>query len=103
MHAPDCLIDKTLIKPAKDRSMPEIFVYMFEGRTLDQKRALVRALTDGASASLGVPEDTVTVQLIESAKSMRSRGGVLFSDRVPAPAALPSTSPSTPSETKDAS
>ncbi|RZJ11195.1 MAG: 4-oxalocrotonate tautomerase, partial [Haliea sp.] len=43
--------------------MPEIFVYMFEGRTLDQKRSLVRELTEGAVKSLGVTAQSVTVQL----------------------------------------
>jgi 4-oxalocrotonate tautomerase len=60
--------------------MPEIFVYMFEGRSLDQKRSLVLELTNGAVKSLGVSAQSVTVQLIESPKAMRSRGGVLFSD-----------------------
>ena len=61
--------------------MPELFVYLFEGRTLDQKRSLVRELTEGTVRALGVPADTVTVQLVENPKSMRSRGGVLISDR----------------------
>lgn len=74
--------------------MPEIFVYLFEGRTLDQKRALVRSLTDGTSASLGVPAQSVTVQLIENPKSMRSRGGVLFSD-IPAAGSAPALTTST--------
>ena len=68
--------------------MPELFVHLFEGRTLDQKRLLVRSLTEATCASLGVPAETVTVQLIESARASRSRGGVLFCDRPdPAPAA----------------
>lgn len=71
--------------------MPEIFVYLFEGRTLDQKRALVQSLTDGTARSLGVAPDAVTVQLIENPTSMRARGGLLYCDR---PAASPT--PSTP-------
>jgi len=74
--------------------MPEIFVYLFEGRTLDQKRALVRSLTEGTSASLGVPAQSVTVQLIENPKSMRSRGGVLLSD-IPAAGSDPALTTST--------
>ena len=76
--------------------MPEIFVYMFEGRTLDQKRSLVRELTDGAVKSLGVTAQSVTVQLIESPKAMRSRGGVLFSD-VPAAGSAAQAAPVPPS------
>lgn len=63
--------------------MPEIFVYMFEGRTVQQKRDLVKDLTDGVVSCLGVTPQSVTVQLIENSKSMRSRAGVLFSDLPP--------------------
>jgi 4-oxalocrotonate tautomerase len=69
--------------------MPEIFIYMFEGRSLEQKRELVRRVTQGVVESLSVPADSVTVQLVENPTSMRSRGGVLFSDRAAAPATPP--------------
>lgn len=62
--------------------MPEIVVYLFEGRSLDQKRSLVQALTGAASAALSVPAEAIDVQLIENSPSMRARGGVLFSDRI---------------------
>jgi 4-oxalocrotonate tautomerase len=61
--------------------MPEVFVYMFEGRTLDQKRALVSQVTDAVMQSLSVPSDTVTVQLVEGPMHNRSRGGQLISDK----------------------
>lgn len=77
--------------------MPEILVYMFEGRTLEQKRALVRSLTDATVGSLGVSPDSVTVQLVENPKSMRARGGVLYSDQ-PGAASAPPTAP-TPTRT----
>jgi 4-oxalocrotonate tautomerase len=61
--------------------MPEIFVYMFEGRTLDQKRTLVSRVTDAVVQSLDVPSDTVTVQIVEGPMHHRSRGGQLISDK----------------------
>ena len=64
--------------------MPEIFVYLFEGRSLDQKRALVQSLTDSTAQSLGVAPDAVTVQLIENPTSLRARGGLLYCDRLAA-------------------
>lgn len=76
--------------------MPEIFVYLFEGRSLDQKRELVRALTAGAASSLDVPPHTVTVQLLENPRTMRSRGGVLFCDMPPPDASAPAVPPSSP-------
>lgn len=70
-------------RPAHDRGtpvMPEIVVYMFEGRTLEQKRTLVRNLTDAVTGSLSVPQEAVTVQLIEGPRHHRARGGRLISD-----------------------
>lgn len=60
--------------------MPEIFVYMFEGRSLEQKRELVRCVTEAVSSSLSVRPEVVTVQLVEGSKQNRSRGGCLFSE-----------------------
>lgn len=60
--------------------MPEIVVYMFEGRTLEQKRTLVRSLTDAVTGSLAVPPEAVTVQLIEGPRHNRARAGRLISD-----------------------
>ena len=31
---------------SEDHAMPEIYVYAIEGRTIDQKRALVKEITD---------------------------------------------------------
>ncbi|MBN9430087.1 MAG: tautomerase family protein [Burkholderiales bacterium] len=60
--------------------MPEVFIQMFEGRSIEQKRELVREVTDAVTRSLGVHPDVVTVQLIEGSKQNRARGGRLFSD-----------------------
>jgi 4-oxalocrotonate tautomerase len=63
--------------------MPEIVVYMLEGRTLDQKRGLVKDLTDAVVKNLGAPAAAVTVSLVETAKTHKGKGGVLFSDMPP--------------------
>jgi 4-oxalocrotonate tautomerase len=60
--------------------MPEIIVYMLEGRTLDSKRELVKDNTAAVVKNLGAPPEAVTVQLVESAKASKGKGGVLFSD-----------------------
>lgn len=60
--------------------MPEIFVYQFEGRTAAQKRRLVRLLTDAFVDAYGVRPEQVTVQLIESSRANRAKGGVLYAD-----------------------
>ena len=60
--------------------MPEIVVYMLEGRTVDAKRSLVKDLTDAIVKNLGAPPEAVTVSLVETPKTDKSKGGVLFSD-----------------------
>ena len=63
--------------------MPEIHVFAAEGRTQDQKRQLMKDITDAVVKNFGVAPDTVIVQIIEAPKSSKSRGGVLFSERDP--------------------
>ncbi len=61
--------------------MPMIRVEMFEGRSLDQKRALVRALTDGFLNTCGGDPEGVKVHIIEVAHENWSAAGVLASDK----------------------
>ena len=61
--------------------MPEIYIYAVEGRTIDQKRALVKDITDAVVRNFKVEPGTVMVQIMESPKSSKAKGGVLFSDR----------------------
>jgi 4-oxalocrotonate tautomerase len=62
-------------------SMPEIMVFAAVGRTTEQKRGLARDLTEAMIRNFGVPADSVTVQIVESAMDSKAKGGVLFSDR----------------------
>jgi 4-oxalocrotonate tautomerase len=61
--------------------MPEIYIYALEGRTLDQKRKLVKEVTEAVARNFDVAEDAVLVQIMESARDAKAKGGVLFSDR----------------------
>lgn len=65
--------------------MPEIVVYAIAGRTLEQKRGLVADITAAMVKHFEVPAENVVVQIVESTKENKAKGGVLFSDR-PAPA-----------------
>ena len=62
--------------------MPLIQVQMFSGRTPEQKRNLVRALTDAFVQTVGSTPDAVDVILTDIEKSDWARGGELFSDKV---------------------
>jgi 4-oxalocrotonate tautomerase len=61
--------------------MPVVTVQMFEGRTLDQKRKLVRAITDAMIEHAQARPDGLHVVLQEIPKENWGRAGVLGSDR----------------------
>jgi 4-oxalocrotonate tautomerase len=60
--------------------MPEVIVYLLEGRSVDTKRELVKDLTAAIVKNIGAPAESVTVSLVETAKTAKGKGGVLFSD-----------------------
>ena len=45
--------------------MPEIYVHAVEGRSLEQKRALVKDITDAVVKNFKVGADAVMVQIVE--------------------------------------
>jgi len=61
--------------------MPTIHVEMFEGRTQEQKQALVTALTEATVKSLGSKPEGVEIILTEVKKSNWANGGVFWSDK----------------------
>lgn len=61
--------------------MPTIRVEMFEGRTPEQKRELVKALTEAACKTLGSSPEAVDVILTDIRKSDWATGGVLWSEK----------------------
>jgi 4-oxalocrotonate tautomerase len=60
--------------------MPEIVFYALGGRSVDQKRALIRDFTDAVVKNYNVDASAVTVTIVESAKEDKAKGGTLFSD-----------------------
>lgn len=61
--------------------MPRIIVQAVEGRSLEQKRHLVRAITDGVVEAFSVKPETVTVVIEEIRSDHFSKAGVLAIDR----------------------
>ena len=61
--------------------MPEIIVYAVEGRTADQKKSLMKDITDAVVKNFHVPSEAVTVQIVESKKDSKAKGGVPFTER----------------------
>lgn len=66
--------------------MPVIEVTLVEGRTTEQKDALIRALTSAAQESIGAPPQTVRVILREIPPSHFAVGGETFAQRAAAAA-----------------
>ena len=61
--------------------MPEVHVFMAEGRTDEQKRTMMRAVTQALVDHLECPADVVTVQIIESKWTDKMKGGRTFAER----------------------
>lgn len=60
--------------------MPEVYVHAVKGRSLEQKRALVKDITDAVVKNFNAPVDAVVVSIIETEAASKSKGGVLFSE-----------------------
>lgn len=61
--------------------MPEIIVFAAEGRTDQQKRGLMKDLTEAVVKNFNVQPESVTVQIVESSKTAKAKGGIPFSER----------------------
>ncbi len=61
--------------------MPEVIIEMAQGRTLDDKRSLVKDITDAVVRNCKVDPDAVTVIIHENPRTDKAKGGVLFSER----------------------
>jgi 4-oxalocrotonate tautomerase len=61
--------------------MPEVIVYAVEGRTPEPKKALMKDMTEAVVRNFDVPPEAVTVQIVESPRTDKAKGGVPFSER----------------------
>lgn len=61
--------------------MPTIRVEMMEGRTPEQKTALVKALTQAVVNSLGTRPESVDILLYDIKREHWATGGVQWSDK----------------------
>ncbi|KQW38168.1 4-oxalocrotonate tautomerase [Rhizobacter sp. Root404] len=65
--------------------MPTIRIEMFEGRTPEQKRALVAAVTEACVKTIGASPESVDILLFDIAKQNWATGGTLWSDKAAKP------------------
>lgn len=61
--------------------MPEVHVFMAEGRTDEQKKNMMADITSVLMKHLDAPADVITVQIIESKWTDKMKGGRTFEER----------------------
>jgi 4-oxalocrotonate tautomerase len=61
--------------------MPEVHVFLAEGRTNEQKKNMMADITKALVDNLGVSADVVVVQVIESKLTEKMKGGKTFAER----------------------
>lgn len=61
--------------------MPIITVKMLEGRTDEQKKALVEKVTEAVAETTGAPKENVSIIIEEMQKNHYAVAGVRMSDR----------------------
>jgi 4-oxalocrotonate tautomerase len=61
--------------------MPTLRVELMEGRTPEQKKALVEALTQAVCDTLGSKPESVDILLYDIQRQNWATGGVLWSER----------------------
>ncbi|MCG6534570.1 MAG: tautomerase family protein [Syntrophales bacterium LBB04] len=60
--------------------MPLIIVEADEGKTIDQKRGLVKDITDAVCKNFNVPPQAVSIHIHEGKKENRAKAGKLAID-----------------------
>ena len=61
--------------------MPQVTVKAVEGRTVEQKRALVKDITEAVAKNFKVDHAAVTIDIIELSRDNIAKDGKLFIDR----------------------
>lgn len=61
--------------------MPEVHVFMAEGRTPEQKKNMMVDITKALMDNLDCPADVVTVQIFEAPWTHKMKGGRTFAER----------------------
>jgi 4-oxalocrotonate tautomerase len=60
--------------------MPLVTIKADEGRTIEQKRGLVKDITEAVCKNFNVKPNTVTIHIVEGKKENRGKGGKLAID-----------------------
>ena len=61
--------------------MPVVIVKMLEGRTIEQKRGLVEAVTEAVMKHTGAPAEHIDVIIEDRPRSNWAKAGKLYSEK----------------------
>ena len=61
--------------------MPKVTIQIFEGRTLEQKRAMVAKVTDAIMETIGARREGIDITILEIDKTQYAVGGELYCDK----------------------
>ncbi|MBV7434582.1 2-hydroxymuconate tautomerase family protein [Cardiobacteriaceae bacterium TAE3-ERU3] len=61
--------------------MPVVNIKIIEGRTVEQKRAMTKAVTKAIAESIGVPESAIWISIDEMKPENFAQGGELRLDK----------------------
>ena len=61
--------------------MPLVTIKLIEGRSTEQKRSLVKDVTEAIARNMDCPPAAVHIDIMEYTRENLAQGGELFSDR----------------------
>ena len=61
--------------------MPVVQIHLIQNRTVEQKRALVKKVTEAVCDSIGVPAESVHIMLTDMKREDYADAGVLHLDK----------------------
>jgi 4-oxalocrotonate tautomerase len=60
--------------------MPLVTIKIIEGRNIEQKRGMVKDVTEAIVKNIGCPSDAVHIDIVEMKQENVGQGGKLFGD-----------------------
>jgi 4-oxalocrotonate tautomerase len=60
--------------------MPLVTIKILEGRTVEQKRGMVKDVTEAIAKNIGCPPEAVSIDIMDYSKENLATGGELFID-----------------------
>jgi 4-oxalocrotonate tautomerase len=66
---------------SQEDEMPHVMIFMRQGRTVEQKREMVKALTEALVRTIGAKPEQVSIIVNELPDQNLAREGKLLSDR----------------------